>query len=212
MSASGLVMAGIDVGGIKKGFHAVVLRNGTFEKTSSTEPADVVNWCLDREAHTVAVDAPCGWSLSSSSRLAERELARKKIYAFATPTRARALSHKKGFYGWVFNGERLYHQLAPYYPLFDGGLREGRICFETLPHAIVCALAGKVVPANPKNSRRRKILRERGFDDDSLPNIDFIDAALCAVAAEEFCADRTMAFGNCDEGVIVVPKLDVSRA
>ena len=65
-------------------------------------------------------------------------------------------------------------------------------CFETFPHAIVCAFAGKVVPAKPKKSERRKALRGRGYDDSPLSNIDSIDAALCAVTAEEFHKGRTI--------------------
>jgi hypothetical protein len=102
------------VGGERKGFHAVALRNGVFEEATSTKPAEIVRWCLDWKTNIVAVDAPCGWSQSTSSRLAEQDLklAGKKIHCFATPTRAHALSHKKGFYDWVFNGETLYHLLA----------------------------------------------------------------------------------------------------
>lgn len=212
MRPPGLITIGIDVGGARKGFHAVALQERVFKTRTSTHPAEIVSWCVEQKADIVAVDAPCGWSQSGSSRLAERELAGKKIRAFATLTRAHALAHKKGFYNWVFNGETLYHLLAPSYPLFDGRLREGPICIETFPHAIVCALAGKVVPAKPKNPGRRKVLRERGCDDVLLTNIDFIDAALCALAAEEFRAGRSMQFGTCDEGFTVVPDLDVSRA
>lgn len=207
MNAREQVVVGIDVGGERKGFHAVALRNGVFEKATSIKPAEIVRWCLEWKANIVAVDAPCGWSQSTSSRLAERDLklAGKKIHCFATPTRAHALAHKKGFYDWVFNGETLYRLLAPHYPLFDGRLQKGPICFETFPHAIVCALAAKVVSAKPKTSERRKVLRGRGYDDSLLSNIDFIDAALCAVTAEEFRKGRTIQFGTRDEGFIVMP-------
>ena len=167
---------------------------------------------LERKAKIVAVDAPCGWSQSTSSRQAERDLklGKKKIHCFATPTRPHAEANKKGFFGWVFNGERLYELLVPHYPLFNGSCLKDPTCFETFPHAIVCAFAGKVVPAKPKASNRRKVLRARGYDPSPLPSIDFIDAALCAVAAEEFRQGRTKPFGGQDEGCIVVPALDVS--
>ena len=200
-------VVGIDVGGERKGFHAVALRNGVFEKATSTEPAEIVRWCLQRNVSIVAVDAPCRWSQSTSSRSAERDLklAGRKIHCFATPTRSHALAHKRGFYDWVFNGETLYDLLAPHYPLFDGKPQEGPICFETFPHAIVCAFAGKVVRAKPKQSERRKVLRGRGYDDSPLSNIDFIDAALCAVTAERFREGHTIQFGRRDEGFIVMP-------
>lgn len=133
------------------------------------------------------------------------KLGAEKIHCFATPTRALALGHKKGFYEWVFNGEKLYHLLAPHYPLFDGALRKGPISFETFPHAIVCALAGKVVPAKPKTSNRRNVLLTRGYDVSPLSNLDLIDAALCALTAEEFRLGRARHFGEQEEGFIVVP-------
>ena len=188
-------------------FHAVALRHGVFEKTTSTNPVEIVAWCLERKANIVAVDAPCGWSHSTSSRQAERELkiAGEKIHIFATPTFARALANESGFYDWALNGETLYKLLAPHYPLFDGIRPEGPVFFETFPHAIVCALAGKVVPAKPKAANRRKVWHARAYDYSPLPNIDFIDAALCAVTAEEFRQGSTRHFGGRDEGFIVVP-------
>lgn len=84
------------------------------------------------------------------------------------------------------------------------------MCLETFPHAIVCALSGKVVPAKPKKRQRCEILRRLGYDVSRLPNIDFIDAALCAVTAEEFRIGKTVNFGTCAEGVIVVPEINVN--
>jgi predicted nuclease with RNAse H fold len=201
-------VVGIDVGGNRKGYHAVALRSGkVFDTKTSTSPAEIVTWCLDMEAAVVSVDAPCRWSRSDSSRQAEKDLkvAGKKVHCFATPTKDRARSHKGGFYDWVFNGEKLYELLAPHYPLYDGTLRKRSVSFETFPHAIVCSLQGKVVQAKPKLSKRRKVLCDRSYDVSMLSNIDLVDAALCAVAAEEFVKGHTMSFGEQDEGFIVVP-------
>ena len=126
-----------------------------------------------------------------------------KVHCYATPTRERAQGHP--FYGWVFNGEKLYERLAPHYPLFDGERREGPLCLETFPHAVMCALAGRVVPAKPKNRTRRAALREHGYDDRALANLDLVDAALCALAARSFAAGRATLFGDRSEGFIVVP-------
>jgi predicted RNase H-like nuclease len=199
-------VVGIDVGGKRKGFHAVALRDRTFTTKGSADPAEIVEGCLQWGASVVAVDAPCCWSQSSSSRLPERELAEKGIYCFATPTRAQALAHQRRFYDWVFNGESLYCELNKHsYPLFNLGMREGPLCFETFPHAIVCALVGRVVPAKPKVRQRREVLRGLGYDDRSLPNIDFVDGALCAVTAERFLRRQTTWYGGSEEGFIVVP-------
>ncbi len=209
-------VVGIDVGGKKKGFHAILLRSGVLETTiSSANPADIVEWCRQGNADVIGVDAPSGWSQSGSSRAAERELklAGKQIHCFATPTRTRAPDHKKGFYDWVFNGEDLYCQLKKLrYQLFDGRPVKGPVCFETFPHAVVCALAGAVVPAKPKKFTRLKVLSEENYNVSLLSNLDFIDAALCAVTAEHFRRGHTIHFGQRDEGFIVLPALDVSPA
>jgi predicted nuclease with RNAse H fold len=118
--------------------------------------------------------------------------------------KTRAAGH--AFYDWVFNGEKLYQSLLPHYQLFDDTDQRGRIVIETFPHAVVCALAGRVVPARPKATTRRRMLREQGYDDQPLKNIDFVDAALCAHTAQQFLLGRTCWFGDNAEGFIVVPK------
>ena len=37
------VVVGVDVGGPKKGFHAVALRDGVFEEFTSDQPDEIVN-------------------------------------------------------------------------------------------------------------------------------------------------------------------------
>jgi len=201
-------VVGIDVGGERKGFHAVALRGDTFvDKTTAADPAVIVAWCLDHKATVVSVDAPCGWSQTGSSRLAERKLqiSKKQIYCFSTPMREHAENHDKGFYDWVFNGERLYRLLVNDFPLFNGKRRKGQMSIETFPHAVVCAMEGRLVSAKFKVKVRRKVLQNKGYDISDLSNIDFVDAALCAVAADEFGKGNYQCFGNPGEGFIVVP-------
>jgi predicted RNase H-like nuclease len=102
--------------------------------------------------------------------------------------------------------EILYEELAAHYTLFDGTGIVGPICIETFPHAIVCAMAERVVSSKRKAEVRRAALQSRGYDTCNLPNIDFIDAALCAVTAEEFRKGCYQCYGDCAEGYIVVPK------
>lgn len=205
-------VVGIDVGGPRKGFHAVALRHGKFvDRKAHPDPNLIVEWCVNREAVVIAVDAPCRWSRSGSSRLAERELhvSGKKVHCFATPTRKGAL--RRNFYRWVFNAERLYKSLDAHYPLFDGKNRHGEVCFETFPHAILCAMAGRVVSTKPKGVTRRTALKERGYDVGDLPNIDFVDAALCAVAADAFHEKRCHIYGDTIEGFILIPRIENSN-
>ena len=204
-----MTVVGIDVGGERKGFHAVALRDGLFVATNkSTDPFTIVDWCLDNAARIVAVDAPCSWSHAGLSRRAERELRMNGqiIQCFRTPARERA--QRIRFYDWMLNGERLYQQLESHYSLFDGVRRDGPVVLETFPHAVVCALAKRVVPAKNKVAVRRRALRERGCDISGLKNIDFVDAALCALTAEAFLKDQWQCFGDRKEGFIVVPDSD----
>ena len=200
------MVVGIDVGGLGKGFHAVALTNGRFLPKHFKDAQGLFAWIVELKATVVAIDAPCRWAVSGKSRLSERELAMdgEKIQCFKTPERTSALG--RPFYGWVFNGETLYDLLNASHSLFDGSLQTGAIVLETFPHAVACALAGKVVPARQKGLVRRRVLAEQGFDISPLANIDVVDAALCALTALRFHQGLTKAFGDAREGFIVVPR------
>jgi len=205
MTRSNNTVIGIDVGGARKGFHAVVMREGAICGTKTDcDPKAMVAWCRDQEASVVGVDAPCMWSVAGKSRAAERELNKEGMHCFYTPTRDRAKGNP--FYSWMLNGERLFQALLAHFSLYTGQRNAKPVCFETFPHAIVCSLSGSIVPAHPKTSVRRAVLRKRRLDISSLTNIDLVDAALCAVAAEAFRRDQFTAFGDANEGYVVVPK------
>src|SRR5690348_13850692 len=109
---------GIDVGGPRKGFHAVAIRDtDLLGKNCFAKPADVVAWCTEYDAQVVAIDAPCCWSSTGRARRAERELMAQRIFVFSTPSRERAETHK--FYGWMLQGAELYRSLNDQFPLFD---------------------------------------------------------------------------------------------
>ncbi len=69
-----ITVAGIDVGGKGKGFHAAVMRNGILTARAIATAQGAADCCVDEGAQTVAVDAPMGWSTTGRSRQAEREL------------------------------------------------------------------------------------------------------------------------------------------
>ncbi len=206
-----LVVVGIDVGGLDKGFHAVSLSNGRFKPQHFKDAREAYEWILEVKATVVAIDAPCRWAVSGKSRLAERVLAihGKTIQCFKTPARSSAEGNP--FYGWVFNGESLYELVSSSHDLFDGCQQSRKIVLETFPHAVACALAGSVVPAHPKGLIRRRLLIDQGFEVGSLTNIDFVDAALCALTALRFHLGLTTAFGDSKEGFIVVPRVDTQH-
>ncbi len=201
------VVIGVDVGGPKKGFHAVALREGhIFETCATLHAAEVVAWCRKLNASVVGIDAPCCWSRTGRARPCERALAAEGLHAFATPSRAEGERHR--FYRWMRNGAELFRLLTPHYRLFDGRhSASSPVCFETFPHAVACALARKILPAKQKRIDRPKLLREAGLSMAALTNIDMVDAALCALAAHHLLAWTFKTYGDAAEGFIVVPKI-----
>jgi hypothetical protein len=67
-------------------------------------------------------------------------------------------------------------------------------------------IIGSNAPAKPKVKVRRACLQKLGYDESKLRNIDFVDAALCAVAADRFFKNEFKGFGNNAEGFIIVPQ------
>lgn len=128
------------------------------------------------------------------------------LHVFATPSQSVGERHQ--FYRWMRNGAELFRLLTPQYQLFDGKYSTGSpVCFETFPHAVAYALAGKILPAKQKRTDRPRLLREVGFSIDSLTNIDLVDAALCTLTAHYLVAGKFKIYGDAAEGFIVVPKI-----
>ncbi|NOV23407.1 DUF429 domain-containing protein [Cupriavidus necator] len=201
-------VAGIDVGGDKKGCHLVVLQGTSIlSSINSKTPEDFVHVCAEHGVIAVGVDSPCQWRGGDGARQAERELARERISSFSTPTPQLAVSNTKNFYGWMFSGERVYQALASIYPLLkERAYSGGRVSFETFPHAIVCAMLGKdVASAKQKRTQRRQLLERMGIDTRMLKSIDEIDAALCALTARFLLEGKTYSYGDATGGYIRVP-------
>ena len=131
-------------------------------------------------------------------------MAREGISSFATPSAEIGSANR--FYEWMLRGAALYQVLQPEFPLFCGEPRGPRICVETFPHAVACALTGRVLPAKQKSVRRRAVLERQGIRTHCLQNIDYIDAALCAVAAQYVTLGSFKAYGDAASGHIVVPQ------
>jgi len=203
-----LIVAGVDVGGARKGFHAVALKDGAYHaQFASPVAAEIAAWCEAIGARCVGVDAPCRWS-SGRARPCERELAKGRISSFITPTREQAVQNTSGFYRWMINGMELYAQFTANYALFGGqpGERKRPLCFETFPQAVACHLAGTVLSAKKKCTNRRKVLLRAGVDIRALKNIDLVDASLCAVAAQHLARGTFQTYGEPVSGLIVVPR------
>jgi predicted nuclease with RNAse H fold len=206
------IVAGIDVGGKKKGFHAVALRDGAYlGQLTSCDPKVIADWCRKIGARLIGIDAPCRWSTTGRARPAEQELMAEGIWCFATPSRKAADARTDGYYAWMMNGAKLFRHLETSHPLFDGDSRKrsATACFETFPQAIACALAGKIVPAKKKRVDRRNILKLAGIEIAALSNIDTVDAALCALTAHYFALGRVKMYGEAKTGLIVAPNFAI---
>lgn len=202
----GSIVVGVDVGGPQKGFHAVALQDGHYREQLSTPIAEeVAAWCRRLTASAVGIDAPCRWSLTGRARPCERALAAEGLSTFATPSHAKGRTNP--FYQWMVQGAALYRALASDYPLYNGQRSvSGQVCFETFPQAIACARAGKILSAKQKRADRSRLLREAGVSTEALTNMDWIDAALCALAAHHLVMGTFKTYGDVAEGFIVVPQ------
>jgi predicted RNase H-like nuclease len=201
-------VAGVDVGGPRKGFHAVLLKDQAIVAHLTTpDPAELAQWLGRHKPGAVAIDSPCRWADQGSSRPAERELNRAGIRCFFTPTRAAAQANGKGFYDWVFQGERLYHEIATDYNVYSGpdSIGTGPFCFETFPHAIARALTGQPLLARNKKRDRLRILEKESINIFELRSQDWIDATLCAIAARHVLENRFCSFGDTQTGFILIP-------
>ena len=213
-------MVGIDVGGAKKGYHAVAFTDGKYVgHTTSGNVETITSWAKEQGAQVVAVDAPCTWSKEGKSRPCETELRGRGIKCFSTPNaqvmdrlEAEGTSGQKAFYGWMKQGEKMYDQLKKSgFPLLRTDPVAGEsFCFETFPHAIAHALLDPEVTGREKRAQRSGLLEKKDTDFPKGLNIDFIDAAVCAYMAHivatsgdfELLPERSLH----STGILVVPK------
>lgn len=205
----GLTVVGIDVGGLKKGFHAIAIQNGRYHSRKQTDDiADLVKWCRETvKAKVIGIDAPCLWSSDGRARPAERQLMKMGIWCFSTPSIGVAHRHPKNHFGWMLQGAALFGALSSTHPLcLQLPPPDGVFCFETYPHAITWHLRGGNAKAKSKRPQRSRLLKEAGIDLGKPSGIDWVDAALCGVTALSVATQgRCVCFGDGASGLIIVP-------
>ena len=110
--------------------------------------------------------------------------------------------------GRMLRGATLVQALETSHPLLTTlSGTESHGCFETFPHAITWHLRAGNAQARQKRPQRLALLRQAGIDTTSLTSIDWIDAALCALAAHHLASGRPcQAYGEPASGLIVVPQ------
>lgn len=195
---------GVDVAESRKGLDLVAIDSdrqvvACRGRLTGAETVDMI--CEELGPAIVCIDSPSGWARSGRSRLAERELARRGVQAYATP----ADPGDHPFYRWMRVGQTLYDALAHRFPLFKGHDPEGTAA-EVYPNASAVFLAGRRrAVGEPKGEFRRAVLRAAGVDDRLLANIDAVDAALGALTGLLALDGTWTGVGDPEEGVILLP-------
>jgi len=202
------IALGIDVGAERKGCHVVALdgkRQMVDAPRRFTSAAEIAAFVAPLKPAVVAIDSPAGWSGHGRSRRAERELARVGIQSFYTPTREKAAANL-GFYGWMFAGEAVHAAVRVTHPLFTGETSVRGKSMEVFPNATTRILTGQRPPAGAsKTTWRRRLLAAQGVAAARLSNLDFVDAALCALTGLYALDGDYQVFGDQREGLLITP-------
>jgi predicted nuclease with RNAse H fold len=193
--------AGVDVGGRRKGFDAVVVHDsGILEgPTNLKTPADVVTWLRRFSPRVAALDSPRRAARPGErSRSAERELNRSVCGIRWTPPASQLDGN--AYYEWIVHGFELYAAL--------NAVEEsnGWKIIEVFPTASWTRWAGE------RGTKTRAEWTKEALDGLALTGLpsrrlsqDDRDAIAAALTARLYDEGRTDAFGD-----IVVPRADDS--
>lgn len=194
---TGLVTAGVDVGGAAKGFDVAVARGRRVTTVRTRDVAKVVTLVAD--AVLVGVDAPSGWAPPGQrSRPDERAFARARVCGIRyTPDEASARARADRYLGWVWQGLALYAALvAADVPVV-----------EVFPTAAWTRWLGPRADASRLRWTRDGMARLRGDglvdDAGERPTQDAMDAIAAALVARQATVARVERFG-----ALVVPAAD----
>ncbi|MBI4524718.1 MAG: DUF429 domain-containing protein [Deltaproteobacteria bacterium] len=201
---------GIDVS-LSRGLD-LVLMNERFEIK------DVGNADLKELAHVIrewspsiiAIDSPPKFRVEGKSRSAERELNRRGIKIFYTPSDSETCN--RPFYGWMKVGHQCF-QLASEcgFEAFYGIGPIERRTIEVFPHASAVVLRACCPPSgwqkkkSEKRQWRLRCLEALGIDAGRLGTVDQVDAALAALTGVYALNNCFVSVGHPSEGVIVLP-------
>lgn len=197
---------GIDVG-LRKGLDLVLLdEQRQVVDVAARLPHDrlrevVECWAPD----AVAIDSPPRWAPLNQMRETERELLRRGIGLYRTPSfEGRSL---KGFHDWMTAGMDAFRAIEDLYPLFSGG-SPLHTAMEVFPHGTSVVLNGGLMPGGgDKRAWRVGILAAQGITDPRLRTADLVDATLAALTGLVALEDNACWRGRPEEGVIVLPCL-----
>ena len=174
------LVAGVDVGGKRKGFHLAVIEGDRVTELEQYPDAQTLaTHLIEMKPQAVGIDSPPEWAPDGQkSRPAEREFAKKRICGIRyTPDRTTAQAHPGTYYEWIFNGMELWDALRTR-PHFQGRL------FEVFPTASWTIWHG------PRGNRKREEWSHEALEalPLQLPEVkwtqDLRDAVAAALTAE----------------------------
>jgi predicted RNase H-like nuclease len=158
----------------------------------------------------IAIDSPPKFGIQGKSRLAERELNRRGIKIFYTPSDSETC--RQFFYGWMQVGHKCFAAaLTCGFETFYGTGSMERRAIEVFPHASAvvlsqcCPSRGWQKKKSDKRRWRLRPLHTLGIDVGKLQTMDQVDAALAALTGIYSLNNRFVTVGHPSEGVIVLP-------
>jgi predicted nuclease with RNAse H fold len=188
--------AGVDVGGGRKGFHAVMVDSkrvvdGPEQIRSAVE---VVAWLAGRESALTAIDSPHSPAPAGQrSRPCEREFFAAGICGIRyTPDRTTIEARRDGYYEWIQRGFDLYEAL----------FAENLEVIECFPTASWTRWAGSKGVRTRASWTREALGQIELAGVPERTNQDVRDAVAAALTARAHAAGCTESFGD-----LVVPRL-----
>jgi predicted RNase H-like nuclease len=158
----------------------------------------------DNSPEVLAIDSPPSWARSGRSRVADRQLARLGVSAYAVP----ADGLQTRFHAWMRVGFEAFlaAERAGYPRYFSGNA--SHTALEVFPYVSAVAVAGyrpRLANARERADWRRGVLMQAGVETALLRTPDQVDAALAALTALRSLEGDRAVVGDPEEGVIVLP-------
>ena len=200
----GKCVAGIDVGGERKGFHLVVLRDNQIVcSTRSLSPEIIAERCVELGVVAVGVDAPCQWGQAGQGAWPRSNFRRKGFFAS---------QHRLG--RWQLGTTSMAgcsmasvcttpYQQPTYCSREYARPKEKFICS---PAPSRCGLDGCGVARKAKAASALP-RQQHQIDLRLLRSIDAIDAGLCALTAGYVLAGKAYQYGDKAGGYLLVPNV-----
>jgi predicted nuclease with RNAse H fold len=205
-----MLSLGIDVS-LKRGLDCVLM-DERFQILGSKkiDPNELTQLILELSPNIIAIDSPPKFGVEGNSRWAERELNRRGIKIFYTPSNSAKCCDP--YYAWMEVGHQCFKLASTCgFETFFGAGPLGKCAIEVFPHASAVVLSECRPPrgwnkrVSDKRQWRLRPLETLGIHTAKLTTIDQVDAALAALTGIYALGKRSVFVGRPSEGVIVLP-------